>query len=902
MVAIMVANLGCAGPASVQRVLRDWSAVGLVREMLWVDASQLRGRVMATHIKGATSERVDFSRWRSGHPGEKGTVCILDMWGWQGEPGFADADAVSNWVKTWRPGDSLRVIAAPADFASVPDDAIPAAQQAILLSGLGATAPDTPLYPYESSDPEFITNTATGLCGVARLWSWFEGDTWDYAAGVDQSALRRARVARSFVRVIDSRPLLNGILDGMNRTGEGLPIAIGNSGARRIELPRVAPERLSESVSIMARAVLGKNATMAKFNRPALRGGTSATAMGVLDALKHYVHYVGQAIRNLPADVVLKIRTNVENKVVKAANSFYGDNSQLKVALTSARADQENRLAAALAAQSQQILGQQDPNWSPEPPQAELLWTDVLQVACGLVDGGAPGDAELARAMPRQGDSPMVITQPAAVAPDPNGPPFVGDSAGWALSLSPSDPVAAHLARKGLAEAYDLEQDPAVKAGLADLGSRLDRWIARQRSFVWDVGWSVADSLIEAIAYQTKLQQGMGQNERETWLERWEKSGRALRRGFIITLVLILVGLGVVACLAGLGILVVGLAVGIGIGWLVVMFFAGLMAGMKQINNRFRAENELKADPLSQADKPKQDLSFVAHEVVRLSGLADQVRPWVWMLGELVHHTKVFGAAPGGLGHGTVLTGSLPFSMQVAQVQYEPEAVGDVGRVHRTLAYSARAELFSAGWFSAVADARITEAGAPWRDDHAPGDDDIVKLVLADSRQDGDGIIRAVMKALPQEVNRTQSGLHEKMAAWVRGGGQEQWQQALRGAHLTAGEGSAFDAATFFSDLRGNNLGVFREDFSDIGQGNSAHGGVTDFYPPVYVGLSQFGPSLVADTMDGLLQGVCRVVSTAPVADLAELRCFVSSGDALDDQPVQVRVAPRFGSRGDGNA
>ena len=896
MVAIVVAQLDAAGPTLVQRVLRDWAAAGLVGDILWVDSSQKTEVLTGTLIQGSAKKTVEIRRWIAENTRESFTACVLDVWGWHKQPGMSDASAVQEWTKTWLPGGvtALHVLAVPYDVSNVATTAVPTWTDVIVLSCSDSSTPSAETFAVRSDDPGFIAHTAAGLASVASLWSWCDPSE-GFMGSQNQSAVARARVSRSFIRVIDSRPLLQGILAEVERSvHNGLPVAIDYSGQQRLELPQVPRERGDDCVQTMADAVLDKNANVARFTRPEILRDQGAASIGFWSALKHYFGYLGEAIRRLPGDIVRSIGQKVERKVVGFGQSLYGDEARWQVVLNDTVAWKNNQLGAALAGLSQEILVQENLNWSPAPPQTSTLWTDTYQVGCGLVDGEAPGSPELTKVMPHQGDSSMVVTYPDLIAPDPDGAPCHIDAGSWTVDVTPLDPMGARMVDRTLAQTSAAEQDPARKASLDSLRATLGGWIRKQRSFAWDVGWGIAGSLMEAIDCQASLAQGMDESESDKWERELEKSVRALKVRSVITLcvtILGLVGLGFILKFQLLSWVYVLLA---GVGWLIVMFIVTVISCMKQINTRFRAENALRGDPWNRKDGKRQAMNHVAQEIMRLAGVVDQTPAWIALMGELAHHTGGFGNRKDSQSESTSLTGNLPLAMQVAQVRYSPDVEGDVGRRQMALAYSAKARLLSVGWFTQLCQSRIRMAGRQWCAMHGVDEDDIVKQVTSDSRQPDDGPLKGVLAKLPEDSNRNQSTFADQLSSWARTDGSAQWQEALRGAQMVAGVGTAFDAQSFFSDILADQRSAFRDDFSELGQGRGTHGRITDLFPPISVGLND-------DQSTTFMQALCRVLASPAVDPGEELRCCENKERTSSGGEETTIFIPRF-SQGGPNA
>ena len=887
MIGLVVAQLSKSGVQLVQRALADWSAVGLVNDMIWIDADQ-SGAAMGTYIHDGRGENVEVRDWYAKHLRETYSACVLDIWGWQGETGMDTPYDVHQKALTWLPSSvtATHIIAVPSDVCSVPESAFPPYTDVVVLSGLDSALPSTPSRLMDSSGPDFIAHTSAGLAGLARLWTWSKASP--SARQTVNNDVPRAAVARSFVRVVDSHPLFQGILSEVTSSvGDGLPVAIGYNNRRYLELPKVEDQPL-RCVAVAAGAVAQHNEVMARFNKPRPAPTVSTVKIGILAAIRHYFGYLFEALKSTPRQIVDGLKSKVETKLVqKTQDSLYGEGSQWKVVLTDKLAKEGSKLGASMVGESTDILKSVNPNWSPAPPQAEELWKDMFQVACGLVDGQAPGSPDLERSLPHQGESPMVVTQPGLIAPNPEGPPFMADIDGRPITVRPCDPLTAKMTDLALEQAIRVERDDKRKARLEDVRARLAAWVTRQRSFAWALGSGIAASLVEALDYQAGLLGEPDQDETEQWITKLEESNKKLKRRSIIILILTVAGIVALGILAKQPLVALVLStaaiVGIGIGWVVLMFIAAVVTCIKQIGVRFRAENALKADHVARENTRRSNRLAVAQEVVRLSGLADQTENWIGLIGELAHHTGKWTKPSGNLAaDGAMLIGELPLAMQIAQVAYSPHAAGDVGRAHMSLEYSAKAQLLSIGWFTRAATARIKLAGSQYCASHGLEDDEILEQMFDDSRQSTDGPLLFVSQGLTADENRSHATFQDELDDWVKDQGSSEWQAALRGAHLIAGIDTVFEPDEYLSGLLTDRSATFREDFSPLGAGDHAHENPKDILPLE-----------VVSSDDGFVQAVYRVLVSTQV-ELDRLRCFVDAS-VLEETPDDVAiVAPRI--------
>jgi hypothetical protein len=460
------------------------------------------------------------------------------------------------------------------------------------------------------------------------------------------------------------------------------------------------------------------------------------------------------------------------------------------------------------------------------------------------------------------------------------------------------------VAKKALSEVETQKLDDTQRHHLMAASQEFDDWLASQRSFAWQVGWGIADSLVAAVDYQTGLYHHRDVDTSEIRARQLEESFRSIKTSWIVVAVMTVLGICGLATLAGLEYLSVLGAIGWSLVWLIAMTVVGILACLKPINTRFQVEQASNSEAVSKGTSKVRGLSLVSQEVIRLGGIAVQIPAWIHLISELVHHTGGFSRPGQSSDLGSVtLTGRLPLAMQVAQVSYTPDLDNDIGQAHEALSYAAKARLLSVGWFTRLARARIRDAGRQWCARHDVGDNDFLEVLLSDARQALDGPLAAVVTKLADEHNRSRSNFDEQLRSWVTGDGRPLWEQALKAARLTAGVASAFEPTTALAELsqaRQDQFSPLRADFSLAGQGRGFHGRITDLYPPAIIGSPQSSrrtPSGSAAASpvaaDGFIEAVSRTL-TSQLVDPEDLRCCEQSSDSQEDGLDQVLVAPQF--------
>ena len=880
MTGIVIAQMASTAVALVQRTLRDWAATGLVGPVIWIDADTRGDTLLGQRTVGANTDVVDVLSWYAGHPNEAYSACILDIWGWQGEDGLADPNHIAEWFRTGGrlPANCqpVHVLAAPSGVTSVPATAVPQWSNTIVLSSQDSALPSTQSLAITAESSDYVAHVAAALAGVMGLWTWCSGPALGAGFFGATGAWSNAAVARSFTRVIDARPLFRSVLaDVSGVSTSGLPVATDRS-ARQMQLPQVPPDRCGQVASMVADAVLDKDSQYCRFRPPWQKAVSAPERISFWQAVRKYFSYMLEALTQMPAELARMLINKLERSVEAIGQGLVGQDSRYKVVLTEAMAARDNRIGQSLAAGALGVLHQRDPNVMPKPTDATVLWSDMFWSACGLIDGNTPQLPELARVMPRQGDDPMVITNPASIAPDPGAPPFVlpqgfdGIPSEW--MISPCDPLAAALAQRAIAEA-EAEASPELRPRVTALAAALSAWISARWSFAWAVGWGVAQSLFTAREAQARLVSGVGQDDPARLQEELRRSTHTFKVRTLIILVLTVLGLVAVGLVTSFGLLLLPAAIGIGAAWLVAMFISGVVSCWKQISVRFRADMANQDNVMAREDEQQQRRFEVADQVRRLADVADQSRAWVQLLGELVHNTAGFTAQTiAGDSGQVVLTGHLPLAMQVATVDYQPDVNTAVGAAHLALAFNARANLLGIGWFQRLARARIDLAGRLWGARHGlPSDQGMFDQIQQDAAQASDGPMAAVLANISSDDNRRQSTLTDQLMQWTHGAGAGFWKQSLEGARQAAGVQSLFSPTGFLADLAGDDSALpMHADLESIGQQP------VNPSAPVAVGVSDVPGVTVTASPDGLasyIQALCRVIAIPPIKDLTQLKC-----------------------------
>jgi hypothetical protein len=162
-------------------------------------------------------------------------------------------------------------------------------------------------------------------------------------------------------------------------------------------------------------------------------------------------------------------------------------------------AEDEITLAIRKALPSSEMPGKPDPG---------SLWKELAEVSTSLVDAGVisktsiqlPSIANVGRS---------VVTQPHLIAPNPFEKSFAIPAtlpvkyAGQ--TIQSNDPLKARMLIRSLEQMRPgPNQVPSQIAALAQLRQDLQAWLTKQQSFMWQVGDSIANSIIEAwIAWES---------------------------------------------------------------------------------------------------------------------------------------------------------------------------------------------------------------------------------------------------------------------------------------------------------------------------------------------------------------------------------------------------------------
>ncbi len=311
----------------------------------------------------------------------------------------------------------------------------------------------------------------------------------------------------------------------------------------------------------------------------------------------------------------------------------------------------------ALAADAGTILeavGPLDDQPLPSVPAVPEVWSQLLAVALGLVDGG---DIPPPFTAPVSGGRRQIIADPALIAPDPADEEPLAEvdahipdlATGSGTRLRPCDPRGARLVREWLEEQEARQVEPAEEETTSEEQSadeqarealdRLRRWQqahAHGDSLLWQLGDLLGRQLDKALGAFREAMDRLAEGAPDLRAAGGDP-GRRLRRRLLVTALL-----AVVLLAAALVLHATGDVGSLGLAGLLTLILVGTFGAaaatyLWYCRDMFALEHRLRSS-CSAFDEAFEAAYRATWEVHRLSSLYEQYLDWAEIIGWIVHH------------------------------------------------------------------------------------------------------------------------------------------------------------------------------------------------------------------------------------------------------------------------
>ena len=704
---LVVGATGALSPGVVD-LARDWSALGLVQRVAWIDEADIRSAttlasVPASILANGTIRRVGLGEYLADQQGLS-LVRLLALSSHAPDACVVDQGVASRLRNELQGAYAGRV---------VPLHCI------VTRHGAGGWQPQTcwlgwhnlVLAPEEAWDPqphtfaevleapghddEFVAHATCGLLSLAGLWTGMEEGPFDATAIPPQSV----RVTRAFVRRLDVGSVAREVRNRIIGLSEGLPRP-WTAAAGRLEYIDDAESATKQ----IADGLRDRYSALFRMDRevPRLRPAKPIT---LKQAVKYFFGFLAATVKGAPKAWLEAVVASTASRVAGTAQrALFGDDPSLYRVTVLGR-DGEGRLKGidSVTDRTERIastLRQMNVNVDLTLPDLGAFWRDFVGGALTLADGGqhVHGIEPV-----QQGAAPGVLRDTASIVPPPDRQLMLGGAIAARVHSAPIDPTDAFTARRVRLELEHLvATDPALGAAAAQDLERLQDWFRpHAQTFAGRIGDHLARCSIEASdeidQNRAILEQAAGTAGVGAQVERAQvklaRRQRWLVVGLVVALVAIVAGV-VLAVLAPLVALLLGLCSVL--GW----FGGALWSFMSSQRELFKIINARERDA-SQAEVALRNLGHAVADLNRMTVMYTQFVYWAAVAG--VFLAEPFGRATQDDGEHARVRGLLTRSFGLGI------ATADTRQVDVTVERLS-ARLFSPGWLATAWDSCLASA------------------------------------------------------------------------------------------------------------------------------------------------------------------------------------------------
>lgn len=628
-------------------VLQDWSAMGLIRDFVLIDADQpatAAGRPCIAVQEGrARYTNLSVELAGRGVTNAVHVVCISELGASFSGIGYVRGGEIRRAVHEALPAARLTWVHAIA--ASVPSQwpHVAASELAWVGAHNVVLAPENSGSPYLGVTPVFaadrlrpvgLTHHAAALSSAVGLWvedpqTLFDGDP--KAGGGQMVALRTfsrhldldAMQSRLLAKVVDVRKRYP-----VPSTSDGRPLQRVLDGDRFVEaMVDGLWERHEETRSSKRRQVEDPTATDVSF----------------MAAIAMFLRFFGNVLRGAPKAMLDAMHHEIAVRVAGASQSFIFGRGQSGYVLTvngvrGVRSDGTVIPPAEVDEGLDRLIGQLrgDPGATPsERFTYPMLWKDLLDGAFTLLDAAPRNDA---LPVPRVGAEDAVVTDPAVVAPDPAVAFPVPPELRAILQV---DEIAAHdddLARTAFMLLGDRAETQREKASQYQaLQEKLRAWFETPRhSYVGSVGRRLSGELTRVREEVVGLVEALSTVDANAEVpDGWGAIQKQLGRTLFLHMGIYLAVIAVFQLLAFADLVDWAVALG-AIPVIIVMWLVtSTVVFMRRQRRLFQALNERRAGA-DQAKVMVENLAAALVDLRRIQSIYRQYLHWARVLGTFV--------------------------------------------------------------------------------------------------------------------------------------------------------------------------------------------------------------------------------------------------------------------------
>ena len=674
------------GPALLD-VLRDWSAVGLLRPFLWIepDGQAASRRFRAQHVREGQARHTTVQEGvaDAGTPSVIRVCAIDDL---TDQATLDTARSVLDMVH--QAASSTPTISCRTAFPVLGQQGatwhqLPMDWHSIVIAPEDSDSPEAARVLLSADDDpvRLAMHEAASLAGLLGLW-----------AGVEESPLdalrpppdNQVRLARTFYWRREAGPVNTAVRNATLEVGDTFPNPLRDGQP----LPHVANE--AAAVASAADGFLASHGELKPSARvtPQL---PPKEKIGLLEAIKRFLTFLGKALLAAPGEGAKQALEGAKTRLAKLGQAvIYGSGSSYQVVvkgrLPNGRLARLEDLEAASAELAREIS---QSGYREHYADLSSAWKDFMAVGLTLADGQQRVGSV---PQPLVGTTPAVVAQPVAIAPGIDDafeqlPPDVK------ARLGIEEILASDLQRTNdvLAQLQDQARQSVLALEMSRTQSALESWrsTVQLRSYAGRVGntiYGYIGTVRDQIAgYRAILERDEAKSEAsDAWAKR-EAARRRWSKGIMLAALVVLVGLGI--AVAAEWITFMDMSVWGGVALLaatisIVAIYAAGQADLYKLLNRLEEAG-------AEKEAARQNMASALADLERISTAYRQYIYWASALGAFVR--QPFGPPMPKPETFDIIAGELPRSM------WTGIAVPQDGPVAQA-AQELRREVFRTGW------------------------------------------------------------------------------------------------------------------------------------------------------------------------------------------------------------
>ena len=626
----------------VRAICEDWTRAGLIRDSIWLDYSSEMYEV--TSLTSSGREVLPTAEWLSTLPaGEPIQIVVL-------QPLFKDAKPIglAYLIDKIQPyallnqaiGQSINLICPFVSSTDVPRNIIHSGRLNLIGVPLDSVSPGAAELVINENSDEMFSHLALNLCSAASLW-----------IGVEEikralvGDMQNIQLQKTYVRYVDASELVDEIVASV-LTEAASPVS-RVFDIQGIEYDALTNMGAQAAVKVLTDKFMEINKSTLQISPEKTYVAENKQARSLWQAIKMYFEFLFKYLRKAPGRWAREKIAEFSKRIATTANRMiFGDDSAYEVVFNgitgsslqqgSSEDTQDERSAAEQLLDVSAAYLKNETNSFPAPASPKEVWSDFMQIALGLLDGGSP---RTGYPMPQVDGSqnPLVLENPERVVPALNSSSFVVPAnipvSISGVVISADDPYLALVALQQLDDALKLENSAALEAELTEQKNLLEHWMQSNSSFAWDVGKRIGENLNQARLRLRQISAGVSTKFSENRLIEAEKRARdAMWR-------MLKISGGIFVSVAGLCFTpLFPLAPLIIVGG-ILLFLWNLIGGImfhRAIRDYFQVANQLDEEQKKHDHIMRQKLDF-ARDVQRLAVIYVQYQYWVRLLSETVY-------------------------------------------------------------------------------------------------------------------------------------------------------------------------------------------------------------------------------------------------------------------------